>query len=48
MGMIVLDSNMVIYLSKGLVDLSDLPKDDDCCVSIVTYMEVMGYAFATE
>jgi predicted nucleic acid-binding protein len=46
--MIVLDSNMVIYLSKGLVDLSDLPSDDDYCVSIITYMEVMGYAFATE
>jgi hypothetical protein len=44
--MIILDSNTIIYLSKGLLAIDDvLPDGEVYAVSVVTYMEVMGYLF---
>jgi hypothetical protein len=45
MAVILLDSNAVIYLSKGLITINELPNDRSYAVSIITYMEVMGYDF---
>ncbi|OFX26035.1 MAG: hypothetical protein A2033_19540 [Bacteroidetes bacterium GWA2_31_9] len=40
------DSNILIYLSKGLLDVKTFTnKDDVPYVSVITYMEVMGYTF---
>lgn len=43
----VLDSNFLIYISKGLIDLSRLRSTyDELYVSIITYIEVYGFNFA--
>ena len=43
----VLDSNFLIYISKGLIDLDKLRSTyDELFVSIITYIEVYGYKFA--
>lgn len=43
----VLDSNFLIYISKGLIDLDKLCSAyDELFVSIITYIEVYGYKFA--
>jgi len=47
-GMVVLllDSNTIIYLSKGIVDIDDiLLENESYAISVVTYMEVLGYHF---
>ncbi len=47
--MIILDSNTIIYLSKGLLAIDDMfPDGEVYAVSVVTYMEVMGYSFESE
>ena len=39
--MIFLDSNIIIYLSKGLVSIDDVfTEDTQYAVSVITYMEV--------
>jgi predicted nucleic acid-binding protein len=49
MGVILLDSNTIIYLSKGLLSIDDiLPDEETYAVSVVTYMEVMGYPFESK
>ncbi|UCH98386.1 MAG: type II toxin-antitoxin system VapC family toxin [Candidatus Aminicenantes bacterium] len=46
---IVLDSNIIIYLSKGLLRIEDISERyDDFYISIITYMEVMGYQFSDD
>lgn len=48
---LLLDSNIAIYLSKRTLIVSDFAKPGDVLyVSLVTYMEVVGYKFtdATE
>lgn len=48
MVMVVLDSNIIIYLSKGLLKIEDVLKDDAMyATSVITYMEVMGYEFTS-
>ena len=43
---LLLDSNIVIYLSKRILIASDLAQPGDVLyVSLVTYMEVVGYKF---
>ena len=43
---ILLDSNIIIYLSQGKLDVDDVFFSDDIyAVSIVTYMEIFSYAF---
>lgn len=47
--MTILDSNAIIYLSKGLVDIDEIICDgEEYAVSVITYMEVLGYAFESE
>ncbi len=47
--MTILDSNAIIYLSKGLVNIDDIICDDEeYAVSVITYMEVLGYTFESE
>lgn len=44
--MVLLDSNIIIYLSKNLIDLDDIVDNDSIlAVSVITYMEVLGYPF---
>lgn len=46
--MTILDSNTIIYLSKELIHVDDVFIDDEeYGISIITYMEVLGFAFAT-
>ena len=46
---LVIDSNIIIYLSKELLNIEDILKDyDDYFISIITYMEVLGYNFDNE
>jgi len=43
----LLDSNIIIYLSKNEMDFSCLEEFDDLYISVITYMEILGYAFPT-
>jgi predicted nucleic acid-binding protein len=47
--MILLDSNTIIYLSKKLISIDDVFFDDSevYAVSVITYMEVLGFAFTS-
>jgi predicted nucleic acid-binding protein len=45
--MILLDSNTIIYLSKKIIKIDDIFNDnDDYRISVITYMEILGYAFS--
>jgi len=45
----ILDSNLIIYLSKGKIDLAKLrSKYGGFYVSIITYMEVYAYEFTVQ
>ena len=47
--MTLLDSNAIIYLSKGLVSIDEVIHDnEEYCISVITYMEVLGYVFESE
>jgi predicted nucleic acid-binding protein len=41
----LLDSNIIIYLSKREIPLSFLDQFDEHHISVITYMEVLGYEF---
>ena len=46
MVMVFLDSNTIIYLSKELIEIETIFRDDEeYAVSVITYMEVLGYDF---
>jgi predicted nucleic acid-binding protein len=40
------DSNVVIYLSKRELPLSFIDQFDEINISVITYMEILGYAFS--
>jgi predicted nucleic acid-binding protein len=47
--MTILDSNTIIYLSKGLVNIDNVIFDEEeYAISVITYMEVLGYNFESE
>ncbi len=47
--MVLLDSNIIIYLSQNIIDLDDIADDDSILtVSVITYIEVLGYPFSDE
>ena len=47
--MTILDSNAIIYLSKGLIGIDEIICDsEEYAVSVITYMEVLGYTFESE
>ena len=47
--MTILDSNAIIYLSKGLVNIDNVIFDEEeYAISVITYMEVLGYNFESE
>jgi predicted nucleic acid-binding protein len=50
MGMkALLDSNIIIHLAQNKIDFDSFSEDyDDLCISIITYMEVLGYRFKDE
>ena len=49
MVMTILDSNTIIYLSKKLISLDNVFVDDEeYAISVITYMEVLGYAFTSK
>lgn len=46
MARIVLDSNVVIYISQDKLELKNLPsKYDEILISSITCMEVLGFNF---
>jgi len=47
MGKVILDSNIIIYLSKGVIDIVDLirSKKVEVWISIISYMEVLSFNF---
>ena len=48
-GSKLLDTNILIYLSKKELKLSDLAsRDDRLCISVITYMEALGYPFESQ
>ncbi len=47
--MTLLDSNAIIYLSKGLINIDEIFIDnEEYAISVITYMEVLGYSFESE
>lgn len=43
---LVLDTNILIYLSKGEIDFKQITLDyDKLYISVISYMEVMGFNF---
>lgn len=45
----LLDTNVIIFASKGAIDTNKLLGDyDHFCASIISYMEVYGYDFKDE
>ena len=42
---VLLDSNIIIYISKREIPLSFLDQFDEHYISIITYIEVLGYQF---
>ena len=44
----LLDSNIIIYLSKRELALSFLDQFNEHYISVITYMEVLGYKFGDE
>ena len=47
MGDVILDSNVIIYLSKGIIDIADLIRGEEVkiWISIISYMEVLSFNF---
>lgn len=46
---VLLDSNIIIYLSKGLLDIENIfEKYDELYISIITYMELLGFRFTNK
>jgi len=47
MGNVILDSNIIIYLSKGIIDIADLMRSEEVkiWISIISYMEVLSFNF---
>ena len=44
----LLDSNILIYITKGLIDIDDIINDlSEYYISVISYMEVLGYPFKT-
>ncbi len=45
--MIILDSNIIIYLSKNKLLIDDIfqEENEQYVISIITYMEILGYDF---
>lgn len=45
---LILDTNIIIYLSHGEIKIQDFAKTGDrLCISAITYMEALGYPFNT-
>ena len=46
MVVLLLDSSTIIYLSKGMIDIDTiLLENENYSISVITYMEVLGYKF---
>jgi len=46
---ILLDSNIIIYLQKAELSIDDIPANfEKFCVSVINYIEVMGFGFESE
>ena len=42
---VLFDSNIIIYLSKRLLPVDFVDQFDDIRISIITYMEILGFRF---
>ena len=46
---VILDSNIVIYLSQKKLSIDEVFKEDkEYCISLVTYMEILSYNFPSK
>lgn len=46
---LLLDSNIIIYLSNKVLKISDFAETNDTLyISVITYMEILGYHFESE
>jgi predicted nucleic acid-binding protein len=46
---VLLDSNLVIYLAKGLIDFDAVIIDEnEYYISVITYMEILGFSFKSK
>lgn len=46
---VLIDSNIIIYLSKGVLEIEEITNHyDELCISIITYMEVLGFQFSDQ
>jgi predicted nucleic acid-binding protein len=44
---VLVDSNILIYASRGELDLAMLLESyDECYISVITYLEIMGFDFS--
>jgi len=41
----LLDSNIIIYISKQELPLTFIEQFDEIYISVISYMEILGYAF---
>ena len=44
----LLDSNIIIYLSRNELDLDLVDQFDNLSISVITYMEILGYKFSDQ
>jgi len=44
----LLDSNVIIYLSRRELDLDFADQFDTLSISVITYMEILGYNFSDQ
>jgi len=48
MGLKLLDTNAIIYISKDLVDIEQvIDNTSEYAISVITYMEILGYEFTS-
>ncbi len=46
---VILDSNIVIYISQQKLSIDEVFKDDkEYAISLVTYMEILSYNFLSK
>jgi len=45
---ILIDSNIIIYLSKGILSIDEVFEDEnEYYISLITYMEILSYTFGS-
>jgi len=46
---VIFDTNFLIYISKNILSIDELiPPDSNAKISVISYIEAMGFAFGSE